>query len=594
VGIDREKLRQVLINLIENAADAMADSGTTKQVAVQLRRDNGQLTLSVNDTGPGVPADALPHLFEPFFSLKPNGTGLGLAIAKRTIEAHAGTITTNGAGSRLPSPSPDSRRATPNPRLGTRSLHHRIDLMTGSILVVDDERTITIAVQRLLSSRGYAVDTALSAEAAIEKLRNSVVHLVITDLSLAQMSGMELLRWIKGHQPETAVIMMTAYGSEKIAVEAMKLGAADYIPKPFDNDELEVIVDRVFETLTLRRDVAAFRAQAADAYRFENLIGTSPAMRRVFDVIRKVAGTDLTVLVRGPSGTGKELVANAIHYNSPCRGKPLIKVNCAAFARELVESELFGHEKGAFTGAITAREGKFEVADGGTLLLDEIGDTPPETQAKILRVLQEREFERVGSNRTVKVDVRIIAATNQDLEAKVKAGTFREDLYYRLNVVPIVLPPLHERAEDVPILIEHFLAVAATRLKREPKRLQPAAQRALMAHEWKGNVRELEHAIEQAVALASGPTIALSDLPAGVTSSPASAVTAGDGLVSFRDAKQRVIEQFERQFITAALTRHHGNISKAAEEMGLYRQHLQLKLAEYGIEAGGYRTGGAE
>jgi DNA-binding NtrC family response regulator len=246
--------------------------------------------------------------------------------------------------------------------------------------------------------------------------------------------------------PETAVIMITAYGSEKIAVEAMKLGAADYIPKPFDNDELELVVDRVFEGMALRRDLRRLQAQVANTYQFENIIGKSAAMQGVFDVVRKVADTDLTVLIRGPSGTGKELVANALHYNSPRRTKPLIKVNCAAFSRELVESELFGHEKGAFTGAITSREGKFEIADGGTLFLDEIGDMSLETQAKILRVLQEREFERVGGNRTIKVDVRILAATNQDLETKVAGGGFREDLYYRLKVVAIVLPALRRAA----------------------------------------------------------------------------------------------------------------------------------------------------
>src|SRR5881398_1559124 len=328
---------------------------------------------------------------------------------------------------------------------------------------------------------------------------------------------MDVLRWVREHAPETAVIMITAFGSEKIAVEAMKLGAADYIPKPFDNDEIELVVDRLLDGMEVRRSLRLLQEQVAGAYRFEHLIGKSPPMQRVFDVIRKVADTDLTVLVRGPSGTGKELVANALHYNGPRRTKPLVKVNCAAFSRELVESELFGHEKGAFTGAVATREGKFEIADGGTLFLDEIGDMRPETQAKILRVLQEREFERVGGNRTLRVDVRVLAATNQDLEAKVKAGTFREDLYYRLNVVGVVLPPLRERPEDLPPLIEHFLGAAA-RLGRGPKTLAPAAYRALLAHEWKGNVRELEHAIEQAVVLGSAPEIGLEDLPPAVRS----------------------------------------------------------------------------
>jgi DNA-binding NtrC family response regulator len=462
--------------------------------------------------------------------------------------------------------------------------------MTGSILVVDDERTIGIAIQRLLKGRGYDVDAVLSGEEAIERLGPGSYHLVITDLSLKGFSGMDLLRWIKEHKPETAVIMITAYGSEKIAVEAMKLGAADYVPKPFDNDELELVVARVFESVNLRRDLRAFQEQAADTYRFDKLIGKSAAMQRVFEVIRRVADTDLTILIRGPSGTGKELVANAVHYNSPRRGRPLIKVNCAAFSRELVESELFGHEKGSFTGAVNAREGKFEIADGGTLFLDEIGDMNVETQAKLLRVLQEREFERVGGNRTIKVDVRILAATNQDLEARVQEGRFREDLYYRLNVVPILLPPLRERPEDLPPLIEHFLAAVATRLKRPPLALSREAYRALVECEWKGNVRELEHAIEQAVALAAGPEIQLADLPKLAPRSAASEEVDGDAsATSFREAKQQVVERFERRFIVEALERSQGNISKAAEELGMYRQHLQTKLAEYGIDATAYR-----
>jgi len=460
--------------------------------------------------------------------------------------------------------------------------------MTASILVVDDERTIGIAIQRLLGGRGYAVETALSGEEAIRHLESTACHLVITDLNLKQLSGMDLLRWVKAHRPETAVIMITAYGSEKIAVEAMKLGAADYVPKPFDNDELELVVDRVLESLTLRRDLRLLQEKVADAYRFENIIGKSAAMQRVFDVIRKVADTDLTVLIRGASGTGKELVANAIHYNSPRRGKPLIKVNCAAVSRELVESELFGHERGAFTGAVSAREGKFEIADGGTLLLDEIGDMGLETQAKILRVLQERELERVGGNRTIKVDVRLLAATNQDLEAKVQAGSFREDLYYRLRVVPISLPALGERREDLPLLIEHFLGAVSTRLQRAPKPIGAEAYRALLVHEWKGNVRELEHAIEQAVVLASGAEIGLDDFPALRPAPPAPAGAAAP--TSFKEAKQQLIDQFERQFIAAALARHYGNISRAADEMGMYRQHLQIKLAEYGIDPAAYRA----
>jgi DNA-binding NtrC family response regulator len=299
--------------------------------------------------------------------------------------------------------------------------------VTPRILVVDDERTIGLAIQRLLSARGYDVETLQCGEQAIERLQEGDVHLVITDLNLGQTNGMDLLRYIKQHRPDTAVIVITAYGSEKIAVEAMKLGAADYVPKPFDNDELELVVGRVLEGMTLRRDLRLLQEQAVDAYRLDNLIGQSAAMQRVFDVIRKVAPTDLTVLIRGPSGTGKELVANALHYNSPRRGRPLIKVNCAAFSRELVESELFGHERGAFTGAVSAREG--EVRDRRRRHAAARRDrrhAALETQAKILRVLQEREAQRVGGNRTFKVDVRVLAATNQDLKAQVQAGVPRD------------------------------------------------------------------------------------------------------------------------------------------------------------------------
>ena len=269
--------------------------------------------------------------------------------------------------------------------------------MKGRILVVDDERAIGIAIQRLFSARGHAVDAVLSGREALARLAEHAYHLVITDLSLQDVSGMDVLRWVREHAPETAVVMITAFGSEKIAVEAMKLGAADYIPKPFDNDELELVVERLLEGMEVRRSLRLLQEQVAGAYQFGSLLGKSPAMQRVFDVIRKVADTDLTVLIRGPSGTGKELVANALHYNGPRRTKPLVKVNCAAFSRELVESELFGHEKGAFTGAVTAREGKFEIADGGTLFLDEIGDMPLNLQAKLLKVLEDQKVFRIGS-----------------------------------------------------------------------------------------------------------------------------------------------------------------------------------------------------
>jgi DNA-binding NtrC family response regulator len=459
-----------------------------------------------------------------------------------------------------------------------------------SILVVDDEAAIGIAIQRLLTKEGYRVDVCISAEEAIEAIGHTPYHLIISDLSMQGMSGMDLLAWTRKHAPETALIMITAYGSEKTAVDAMKLGASDYVPKPFDNDELALKVSRVLETRTTRVENKLLRERVEGSLGLDNFVGRSPAMQRVFDVIRKVADSDLTVLVRGPSGTGKELVANAIHLGSPRKRRPLVKVNCAAFTRELVESELFGHEKGAFTGAVRAREGKFELADGGTLFLDEIGDMALETQAKILRALQEKEIQRVGGDITLKVNVRIIAATNHDLEAKVAEGAFREDLFYRLNVVPITLPPLREREGDLPLLIDYFLDGIAARLGRERARFTPAALRALAGANWKGNVRELEHVVEQSVVLADGIEIDIDGLPDALRS-PATPtdVLPLDESLPFKEAKQIVVANFERSFLEAALARHEGNISRTAEAVGMYRQHLQGKLAEYGIDASSFR-----
>jgi two-component system response regulator AtoC len=467
--------------------------------------------------------------------------------------------------------------------------------MHGRVLIVDDEKAMVLALKGLLSKEGYEVETARSGEEAIRHLETGSFHLVVTDLSMDGVSGLQVLERARALDPDVAVVMITAHGNEKLAVQAMKLGAADYLPKPFDNDELRVVVRRNVETVCLRRDHRRLLEQVSGNYGFESIVGTSPAMQRLFEMIDKVAGTDVTVLVRGESGTGKELVANALHYRSPRRTKPLVKMNCAALSRELVESELFGHERGAFTGALARREGKFEAADGGTLFLDECGDMPLETQAKLLRAIQEKEFERVGGNVPIKVDVRIIAATNQDLEAGVRAGKFREDLYYRLRVVELVIPSLAERREDIPLLVDHFLKDAATRFGREVKPLTGEALRAAVGHEWKGNVRELRSAVEQALLLTPGPEITADDLfggRAGVADGAlagslpaASPNAAGAAAGSFREAKERVVEAFERDFLVQALRRHGGNISKAAEDVGMYRQNFQQKMRELGISA---------
>jgi len=453
----------------------------------------------------------------------------------------------------------------------------------GRVLVVDDEKAMVLALKGLLGKEGYHVETAGSGEEALRRIETGSFHVVITDLSMNGVGGMQVLEHARRVDPDLAVVMITAYGSEKIAVQAMKLGAVDYVPKPFDNDELRLVVRRVMDTVLLRRDHRRLLEQVERAFGFEQIVGQSPAMRRLFETIDKIADTDVTVLIRGASGTGKELVANALHYRSPRRAKPLVKMNCAALSQELVESELFGHEKGAFTGALGRREGKFEAADGGTLFLDEVGDMPLETQAKLLRAIQEKEFERVGGNVPIRVDVRLIAATNQDLESAVRAGRFREDLYYRLRVVELAIPPLAERREDIPLLIDHFLKEAARRFARDPKPLTGEALRACVAHDWRGNVRELRSAVEQALLLAPGPEITPADLfgrPAVDESPPSGALPA-----TFREAKERMVEAFERDFLRQALRRHGGNITKAAEEVGMHRQNLQQKMRELGLTA---------
>jgi len=456
--------------------------------------------------------------------------------------------------------------------------------MAGRVLIVDDEKAMRLALRGLLVKEGYEVDTAENGEEAIARVTPGSFHVVITDLSMKGVDGIAVLEHTRRVDADTAVIMITAYGSEKIAVDAMKRGAVDYLPKPFDNDELRALVRRLMETVLLKRDHRRLLEQVQGA--FGQIIGRSPAMNRVFETIDKVADTDVTVLVRGDSGTGKELVANALHYRSARRQKALVKMNCAALSRELVESELFGHEKGAFTGAIARREGKFEAADGGTLFLDEVGDMPLETQAKLLRAIQEKEIERVGGNQPLRVDVRLIAATNHDLEAAVKAGRFREDLYYRLRVVELAIPSLAERREDIPLLVDHFLKDAAGRFRREPKALSAEALRACVAHPWKGNVRELRSALEQALLLAPGAEITERDLfgaPSNGDTPTAMATAAGATPTSFREAKDRMVADFERNFLVQALKRNGGNITKAAEEVGMYRQNFQQKMRELGI-----------
>ncbi len=468
------------------------------------------------------------------------------------------------------------------------------------LLIVEDERAIQLALSGLFRREGHEVGLADGGDEALAQLRAEPWDLVLTDLSLGRgPNGMDVLRAVKELRPEAAVVMITAHGSEKLAVQAMKAGAEDYVPKPFDNDELRLVVQRALERTQLAREHRMLLERIGRDVGFENLIGAGAGMRKVFETIQKVAETDLTVLVRGESGTGKELVAQALHHRSPRRGRPFVAVNCAAISRELVESELFGHEKGAFTGADARRIGRFEAADGGTIFLDEIGDMPLETQAKVLRVLQERSFERVGGAKPIQVDVRVVAATHRDLETEVKRGRFREDLYYRLRVVEIQLPPLRQRPEDVPALAERFLEQLATRLGRERRKLGVGALARLARHGWPGNVRELRNVIEQAAVLAPGDGIEEADLRLG-EAAPGEANdaamtcngTAATGDVPFADAKRRATEDFERSYLLRALRAHGGNISRTAESVGMVRQSLQQKIRELGLRAEDWSSGG--
>ena len=460
--------------------------------------------------------------------------------------------------------------------------------MKPRILIVEDERGIQLAIRGLLRREGYDVDLADNGESAVRKLEETPFDLIVTDLSLGQgPTGMDVLKASKRHRSETAVVMITAHGSEKIAVDAMKLGAEDYVPKPFDNDELKVVVERALERTRLERENRLLIERLDREYGFENLIGSGPAMRQVFETIQKVAETDLSVLIRGESGTGKEGVAQALHQHSSRRSRLFIAVNCAAISPELVESELFGHEKGAFTGADARRVGKFEAAHQGTIFLDEIGDMARETQAKVLRVLQEQSFERVGGNAPVEVDVRVVAATHRDLEAEVAAGRFREDLYYRLKVVEIQIPPLRDRLEDIPALVERFLDQLAERLGREKKSCSEDATAALARDPWRGNVRELRNVLEQAAVLSSGSVIEVADLRLEQRDTGRNGQHPGGTAtdVPFRDAKRYAVESFEKDYLIRALREHGGNISRTAESIGMVRQSLQQKIRELDLRS---------
>jgi two-component system response regulator AtoC/two-component system nitrogen regulation response regulator NtrX len=465
--------------------------------------------------------------------------------------------------------------------------------MKPRILIVDDEPAARYGLKRALGVSHYEIIEATDGEGALEEIERSHPDLVICDIQMPKLDGISLLKRLAGEPHLPPVIMITAYGSERVAVDAMKAGAYDYLSKPYEVDELRCVVENALETVRLRRENEALRAELRQRTGFGTLIGRSRVMEDVYDTIGKVSGTDATVLIYGESGTGKELVARTIHAQSGRKGGPFVAMNCAALPAELIESELFGHEKGAFTGAITRRIGKFELAHRGTLFLDEIGDMSPETQAKLLRVLQERTFERLGGTETIAVDVRVISATNKDLPSEIAAGRFREDLYYRLKVIDLLLPSLRERREDIPLLTYHFLERWNTQHHKTVVDIPPEVMKILIEYRWPGNVRQLMNVIERAVVLSDGPILRKDLLPEEVQTVTPEQTATGQPVwqegVAFQNAKHKAVRSFEVAFISAALAHHSGNVSTTASAIGMKRQALQEKIRELGINPHTYR-----
>jgi DNA-binding NtrC family response regulator len=449
----------------------------------------------------------------------------------------------------------------------------------GRVVVIDDEVNAATALEALLREDGYEVSRAHEGGAGLSLLEKVDPDVVLTDLRMPGMDGLELLARIKQVRPETMVILMTAYGTVKTAVRAMKLGAEDYLGKPIDVEELEVILQRAVEKKRLLEEARLLRERLEHRYSLDNLVGESPAMLAAFKTIRQVAGSSSSVLLLGESGTGKELFAQALHQISPRRSKPFVRVACASLPETLLESELFGHEKGSFTGALYSRAGRFEAADGGTLFLDEIGDISPTVQVKLLRFLEEREFERVGGNRTYKVDVRIVAATHRDLKRKLEEGSFRDDLYYRLNVIEVTIPPLRERTSDIPLLAQHFLTKYAA-ANGKSLALSDEGLALLLQHRWPGNVRELENAIERAVVLADTGVLTPVHFPtlrriAGPEPADAGVALGGVPIPGSTLAK------IEREAILRTLEAVGGSTSRAAALLDISARKIQYKLKEY-------------
>jgi DNA-binding NtrC family response regulator len=463
--------------------------------------------------------------------------------------------------------------------------------MSARILVVDDEEIVIRSCLRILGNGDYEVDAVQDGWEALKKIDENDYDVLILDIMMPKIDGLEVLQRVKETHPDVDVIMVTGHSQIETAVRSMKLGAFDYLPKPFDPDELERVVERALERRRLLQENLDLKTEVSSKYRFENIIGSSPQMQSVFRLIAKCAPTSSTILLQGESGTGKELIARAIHYNSLRKDKPFIPVDCNSLNESLLESELFGHVKGAFTGAMANKKGLFEAADNGTLFLDEIGNISLSTQAKILRVIQEREFKAVGNTRTQTANFRLITATNKDLKAMVADGTFREDLFYRINIFPIQIPPLRERRDDIPSLAFHFLNVFAADLDRIMTDISAGAMNLLANYDWPGNVRELENTIQRAVILATDKTIRQAHLVSIIDMMPRLDIEVprtGDDLKRIKKvAREKSVENIEKLFVIEALKRNAWNVTRSAEETGMQRANFQALMKKYNIRIRG-------
>lgn len=461
-------------------------------------------------------------------------------------------------------------------------------MISTRVLVIDDEEIVCESIKRILEEEGYEIESALNGQEAFKKMDENPFDIVITDLKMPGIDGMEVLRIIRREYPNTIVIMITGFSTVETAVEAMKLGAFDYIPKPFTPDEVSIVVKKAIEQKNLLLENIYLRQELQEKYGFHNIVGKSKKMQEIYKIITKVAPTDSTVLIYGQSGTGKELIARAIHFNSPRRERQFVPVDCAVLSENLLESELFGHIRGSFTGAVTTKLGLFEIADGGTVFLDEVGNISLSIQAKLLRVLQEREFTPVGGTKSKKVDIRLIAATNKDLEKMMKEGTFREDLYYRLNIVPIYLPPLKEREEDIPLLAIHFLKKYSEQMGKKIRGFSPEAMEKLLRYQWPGNVRELENIIERTVVMMEEEMvrpehIILPGQKKQEEGYPYIPMTTEELKEVKKQLREKAVEEIEKAFVLNALERNQWNVTKASEEVGMLRPNFQALMRKYNI-----------